>query len=337
MSAITTLHFWIDALSIVAVYAALTMVLNIEAGWGGMWDLGIAGLFAVGAYTYTIFTIKGFDDVVFAPGWPGWAGILMAMLVSGIVAFLVGLPALRARREYFLIITFAFAEVIRAQATNMEDVTRGTVGFNNITKPLAFGFEGDAYRAWLLFLTCLAVLIIFLFTRKISNSSYGRALRAMRDNEAAAVSLGIRVSRLRLQTFVLAGVLIGGIATLYVALVPIVQPGVFRPTLTFAVWTMLVLGGIGSKVGPILGAAALIIFTEFVELIKLEVPTTILRVLVAVHPLSIGLLLVLLLRFRPQGLLSERNAFGKRSRKQAIRAEKAPRDGKPPLEESQRQ
>ncbi len=303
--------FWLNVLTLMGVYSALTMVLNVEAGWGGMWDLGIAGLFAVGSYTYTILTITGFE-VSIAPGWPSWTGILAAMAMTGIVAFLVGLPSLRARREYFLIITFAFAEVFRQLAINWGDITNGTVGFNTLTKPLSFGLTGDDYRNLLLGLTWVIVILVFVLTRRLSRSSYGRALRAMRDNEPAAVSLGIRVSRLRLQTFVFAGVLMGGIAPFYLAWLDIVQPHVFESQLTFTVWTALVLGGIGSRFGPVMGAVALILFTELIE--RIDVPLSLRQLLVAVHPLAIGLLLVLLLRFRPQGIISENKTFGARSR-----------------------
>lgn len=311
----SSLPFWINVLTLMGVYAALTMVLNVEAGWGGMWDLGIAGLFAVGAYTYTILTITGFDEVLIAPGWPSWTGILAAMAMTGIVAFLVGLPSLRARREYFLIITFAFAEVFRNLAINLESVTNGTVGFNTLTRPFQSEFgnlKGDDYRALLLGITWIVVALIFVLTRRLSRSSYGRALRAMRDNEPAAVSLGIQVSRLRLQTFVFAGVLMGGVAPFYLAWIDIVQPHVFEPELTFTVWTALVLGGIGSRFGPVLGPVAFILFTELVR--SIDVPPSLLQLIAAVPQLAIGLLLVLLLRFRPEGLLSERKTFGVRSR-----------------------
>jgi len=139
------------------------------------------------------------------------------------------------------------------------------------------------------------------------------ALRAMRDNEPVALSLGIRVSRLRLQTFVLVGIAVGGVAPLYMWWLRYANPSVFEPQFTFTAWTALVLGGIASRFGAVLGVAVLLLFTELVELI--DVPLEFRTVLVAVHPLAIGLLLVLVLRFRPEGLLSERRTFGERSRR----------------------
>ena len=314
ISALGSSSFWVSLLALIGIYAAVTMLLNVEAGWGGMWDLGIVGLLAIGSYTYTIVTNPpGEFDVELAPGWPVWAGILAAMAMTGIVAFLVGLPALRARREYFLIITFAFAEVFRQLAINLRDVTQGTVGFSSVARPFESFFERDALRAVLLLVTWGAVLLVYALTRRISRSGYGRALRAMRDNEPVALSLGIRVSRLRLQTFVLVGIAVGGVAPLYMWWLRYANPSVFEPQFTFTAWTALVLGGIASRFGAVLGVAVLLLFTELVELI--DVPLEFRTVLVAVHPLAIGLLLVLVLRFRPEGLLSERRTFGERSRR----------------------
>jgi len=314
ISALGSPTFWMSLFMLIGIYAAVTMLLNVEAGWGGMWDLGIVGLLAIGSYTYTIVTNPpGEFDVVYSPGWPVWAGILAAMATTGIVAFLVGLPALRARREYFLIITFAFAEVFRQLAINLRDVTNGTVGFSSVARPFESFFERDALRGVLLAVTWAAALLVYALTRRISRSGYGRALRAMRDNEPVALSLGIRVSWLRLQTFVLVGVAVGGVAPLYLWWLRYVAPSVFEPQFTFTAWTALVLGGIASRSGAVLGVGVLLLFTELVELI--DVPPEFRNVHVAVHPLAIGLLLVLVLRFRPEGLLSERGTFGARARR----------------------
>ncbi|MYE67183.1 MAG: branched-chain amino acid ABC transporter permease, partial [Acidimicrobiia bacterium] len=163
--------FWVSLFTLIGVYAAVTMLLNVEAGWGGMWDLGIVGLLAIGSYTYTIVTNPpGEFDVDLAPGWPVWAGILAAMVMTGIVAFLVGLPALRARREYFLIITFAFAEVFRQLAINLRDVTQGTVGFSSVARPFESFFERAALRAVVLAVTWGAVLHVYALTRRLRRS-----------------------------------------------------------------------------------------------------------------------------------------------------------------------
>ena len=262
----TSPQFWISVLTLAGIYAAVTMVLNVEAGWGGMWDLGVVGLMAVGAYTYGIVTANDPGLTTrFQPGWPIWAGILASMAMTGLVAFLIGLPALRLRREYFLITTFAFAEVFRQLAVIQGDITNGTVGFNRLARPFESVVSGTDYNYLLLGIVTVIVLLIFLLTRAISNSAYGRALRSMRDNEPVVLSVGIGVTRLRLQTFVMAGIIFGAIAPVYLWWTRSLVPQLFIPAFTFTAWTALVIGGMGSRLGPLIGAIFLISFTEAVQ------------------------------------------------------------------------
>ncbi|MFT7476627.1 MAG: branched-chain amino acid transport system permease protein [Verrucomicrobiales bacterium] len=305
--------FWVSVLTLALIYAAVTMVLNVEAGWGGMWDLGVVGLVAVGAYTYGITTANDPGlETIFQPGWPIWLGVLAAMAVTGVVAFLIGLPALRLRREYFLITTFAFAEVFRQLAIIQSEITNGTVGFNRLQRPFESIVSGTDYNYVLLAIAAVVALMVFALTSTISRSAYGRALRSMRDNEPAVLSVGIDVSRLRLQTFVMSGVVLGGIAPVYLWWTRSLVPQLFIPAFTFTAWTALVIGGMGSRLGPMLGALILIAFTEAVRLV--DVPPEQIKLLIAFQPVAIGLLLIFVLRFRPEGLFPERNAFGARSR-----------------------
>lgn len=268
---------------------------------------------AVGAYTYGIVTANDPGLTTrFQPGWPIWAGILASMAMTGLVAFLIGLPALRLRREYFLITTFAFAEVFRQLAVIQGDITNGTVGFNRLARPFESVVSGTDYNYLLLGIVTVIVLLIFLLTRAISNSAYGRALRSMRDNEPVVLSVGIGVTRLRLQTFVMAGIIFGAIAPVYLWWTRSLVPQLFIPAFTFTAWTALVIGGMGSRLGPLIGAIFLISFTEAVRLI--DVPPEQIKLLVAVQPVAIGLLLILVLRLRPDGLISERSTFGSKAR-----------------------
>ena len=301
--------FWIGVLTLALIYGSLAMVLNVESGWGGMWDLGTAGLLASGAYFYAIVTI---DDpglgTTFVPGWPMWLAWPAAALFTGVVAFVIAIPALRLRREYFLITTLAFAEIIRHLIVIQSDLTRGTTGIANISRPLDGTVSGRNYNYVLFAIVAFATVIIYLITRRLGTSPYGRTLRAARDNEALALALGKRVNRMRLLTFVTAGVIIGAIAPLYLFFIRAISPSLFAPGLTFTVWTALIIGGIGSIRGGVVGAVVLIVFTEAVGLIELD-PSRI-NILIAIEPFMVGLFLVLVLRFRPEGLFTERKAFG---------------------------
>lgn len=298
--------FWVGVLTLALIYANLAMVLNVESGWGGMWDLGVAGLLASGAYFYVIL---GVDDpelgTRFVPGLPMWLAWPLAAVFTGLVALAIALPSLRLRREYFLITTLAFAEIIRQIAVIQADLTRGTVGFSSLDRPLDTLVEARSYNYVLLGIVAFATLVMYAITRRIGLSSYGRTLRAARDNEALALALGKRVNRMRIKTFVLAGVLIGAVAPLYLFYIRAITPQLFAPGITFTVWTALVIGGLGSIRGGVLGAVVLIVFTQGVRLIEIDP-----QYVSSIEPFLVGLLLVLVLRFRPDGLISERSTFG---------------------------
>ena len=300
--------FWVGVLTLAAIYASLAMALNVESGWGGMWDLGIAGLLAAGSYCYVILTADPDLGMRFAPGLSMWVAWPLSALFTGLVAFAIGAPALRLRREYFLITTLAFAEIIRQLVVIQADFTRGTLGIPNINRPFDSFVTGRDYNYVLLGIAVVAAAVMYLVTRQVGISPFGRTLRAARDNEAVALALGKRVNRMRIKTFILAGVLIGATAPVYLFYIRAISPQLFAPGITFTVWTALVIGGLGSIRGGLAGAFVLIVFTEAVGLI--EVDPSHINILVAIEPFMVGLLLVLVLRFRPDGLFSERSAFG---------------------------
>ncbi|MCK0176295.1 MULTISPECIES: branched-chain amino acid ABC transporter permease [Mycobacteriaceae] len=300
--------FLVGVLTLAAIYASLAMVLNLVAGWAGMWDLGVAGLVAVAAYTFIILTQTRVDTgLLFTPGWPMAVGIIGAVVVTGLAALLIALPSIRLRGEYFLITTLAFAEVIHQLAISESGLTRGTTGFSSIDRPFKDLVPASDYR-WLLLAVAIVVMTaVYLLLNRMSKAPFVRLLRASRDNEAVAQSLGKNVVRYRLITYVLAGALIGVITPLYLWHVRSVVPSLFVSELTFVVWTALVIGGMASRKGPIIGAALLITCTELLTFLQGSAEYA--QLLAATRPVILGLLLILVLRFRPEGLMSERSAF----------------------------
>lgn len=303
--------FFVGVLTLGGIYAILAMVLNLESGWAGMWDLGLVGLVAVGAYTYIITTQTTHDDVVFAPHLPMWLGVVLAGVAGGIAALIIGIPSLRVRGEYFLITTLAFAEVIRQLAVNLGSVTRGTVGFNQFDRPFESVVHGSGYRWLLLIMVWLVAGVVYLLMRRLARSPYGRLLRGFRDNDSVATSLGKHTNRHRIQTYVLAGFLYGATAPLYVWFIRTVTPSLFASDVTFVAWTALVIGGIGSLRGPVLGAVILLVVTEASSLVQGSGDFAV--VLASIRFIVLGMVLILVMRFRPQGLSDERSAFAEAS------------------------
>lgn len=307
--------FLVNLLTLAAFYALLSQILNLVAGWAGMWDLGVVGLVAVGGYTFVIVTQSSdvSQNLLIAPKLPLGVGILVAGLVTACAAFIIGVPSLPLRGEYFLITTLAFAEIVRQIAINATNLTLGTVGFSNFDRPLSGQLSGRPYRLFMLGFVLLLVGLTYLFMRRLTNSPYGRLLRASRDNEAVALSLGKNVTRLRLTTFTFSGLLIGLSAPVYMWHISTIVPSLFRPQLTFTVWTALVIGGIGSRSGPVLGAAILIVGTEFLTFFQGSASAA--ELLAATRPLLLGLLLVLFVRYRSLGIVPEARSFQNESAK----------------------
>ena len=299
--------FFVGVLTLAGIYAVLSMILNLEAGWAGMWDLGIAGLLAVGGYTFIIVTQTQSDDVTFAPGLPMWMGVILGGLAGGVAALIIGLPSLRVRGEFFLITTLAFAEVIRQLAINLNSLTRGTVGFNQFDRPFEALAAGRAYRVLLLALVWVVVGLVYLLMRRLVNAPYGRVLRAFRDNDAVALSLGKHTNRHRIQTFVLAGLLYGTVAPLYLWFLRIATPSIFSSEITFVTWTALVIGGIGSKGGPVLGSIILLLVTESVALLQGSADLAV--ILASARLIVLGLVLILVMRYRPAGVITEHSSL----------------------------
>ena len=246
MSASGVLLFFVGVMTLAGFYAILAMILNLEAGWAGMWDLGIAGFLAVGSYVFLITTQTTHDDVLFAPALPMWAGVILASLAGGVMALVIGLPSLRVRGYYFLITTLAAAEVIRQLTINLGSLTRGTVGFNRFDRPFEGLVSAGNYRWVLLALVWIVVGLVYLLMVRLGHSPFGRLARGFRDNDAVALSLGKWTNRQRVRVFVFAGLLYGAVAPLYLWYVRSLTPALFSSDVTFLAWTVLVIGGIGS-------------------------------------------------------------------------------------------
>ncbi|MGB3483873.1 MAG: branched-chain amino acid ABC transporter permease [Mycobacterium sp.] len=304
-----SIEFVVTIATLAFVFTMAGQLLNLEAGWGGMWDLGIAGLIAVGAYSYVLLTTAT-DAAVPGLGLPFWAGMLGAALITGLVAVLIGWPALRLRGEYFLITTFAFAEIIRQVIVIQKDLTGGTFGLTTVVKPLEMQFTYAAYPYVRLALVIAMTAAIWMICSRIATSSYGASLRAARDNEPLAMAMGKSVKSLRLTTYGTVGLLCGlFVGPAYAWILEALVPSAFRSNLTFTIWAGLVIGGLGSRFGPIVGALLLTAVSEMVRLV--DVPHEYANLHAAAHPLLVGILLIALLRWRPDGLLSESGTFAR--------------------------
>lgn len=292
----------ITVVTVGGIYALLALALNLQLGYTGLINFGIVAYFAAGAYAYVVLVQpppSGFDTYLFGFGLPIWVGLIGACAAGALFALITGWPCLRLRGEYLALTTFAFAEVLGSLITNADSITNGTLGFTNLVQPLEDAVAPEDYGWLLAGLVAAVVVIVYLFIRRLTGSSYGNVLKAVRDDELAAVLAGKRVKRLRLQSFVIGAVVSGLAGAIYTWYTTVASPGLFSADITFTVFIILTLGGIGSNLGAVLGAFILIAFQETVRGLATN-PVIAQRVGSVVVALE-GLMFLVVLRYFPGG------------------------------------
>lgn len=292
-------------LTLVGIYALLTLGLNVQWGFTGLFNIGIAAFFSVGAYTSVILTtpasprhLGGFD-LPLAVGWTG------AMVTAGILAFLVGLITLRLREDYLAIASIGIAEIVRLFLKNEEWLTNGVRGIGGIPRPFAFLGPGLRELATMALVLAL-VAVIYLALERARQSPWGRGLRAIREREVSAMAAGKNVLSFRLQAFVLGSMVMGLSGAVYAHFIGFISPEAFDPMYaTFLVWVMLIVGGSGNNRGALLGALVIWIVWSGTEYLANMLPADLVARASAMRLLLVGVLLQVILLTRPQGLLPE--------------------------------
>jgi ABC-type branched-chain amino acid transport system, permease component len=292
---------------IVLILGVLTLALNLHWGFTGLFNAGVVGFYAIGAYTHAILTAPPQPQYIGNFGLPWLAGVLGAMATSALAGWLIGLVTIRLRGDYLAIATFGVAVSIQLVALNWEPLTGGPQGLTRIGKPLAQLFETPfGFNLWFLGLMLVLMATIYWALDRVLMSPWGRVLRAIREDETAAVALGKSARRFRLEAFVLGSTLMGLAGALYVSFIGFVSPFDFLPIVTFQVWAMLIVGGSGNNRGALLGALVVwAIWAGSGVLVSKLVPPSRAAQGAAIQVILIGLLLMLVLLFRPRGLIGE--------------------------------
>lgn len=268
--------------ALVAVFAILALSLTLLAGTAGQISLGQAGLFAIGAYASALLTKEH--------AWSFWLALPAAGLLAAIIGAVIVAPALSLRGHYVAIVTLGIGAMVTSVLLNAEWLTHGPMGVTNIPPPVLFGNSIVAPRDF--YLLALAVLLVCTaFTAGLQHSHLGRAWRAIREDEIAAQSFGIHLVSYKSLAFALGAFMAGLGGSLLAHLYTFISPDIFDVTISILALTIVVLGSMANVFGALLGAAILIGGPELF------------RPLHDVRMLGYGLLLLLLVRFRPQGLL----------------------------------
>lgn len=281
--------------------------LNLQWGFTGMFNAGVAGFVAIGAYTMAILTGPERAAVFGGFELPFVVGLAGAMAAAGIGALVVGLATLRLKHEYLAVATFGIAVTIQLVCLNWEYLTGGTLGLIGIPNPIKTLVDGPlAQNALFLGVVVVVAGLTFVALERIVKSPWGRMLKAIREDEVAAASLGKSPDRIRLEAFVLGCMIMGLSGALYVAFIGYVSPWDFLPILTFQIWTMLIVGGSANNRGAVLGALIVWgVWTSSGFVISRVVPSEIQAQGGAMQAILIGLILVVTLLVRPRGLIGE--------------------------------
>jgi branched-chain amino acid transport system permease protein len=270
--------------TIVGIQVLLTLGLNFHYGLTGLVNFGHVAFYALGAYTSALLTLAGV---------PFLGGLAAGVVVAVAASLLVGSATLRLREDYFAILTLGFSELLRLLLINVREVTQGTLGLPGIPRPLRAVFP-DAYHVFYMALAIGVMLLAYVLCEVLARSPLGRTLRAIRDDDQAAMALGKNVLAFRLTALGWGAGLAAVAGSLWAHYVTYVVPDQFTPEITFYTWMAMIIGRPGSTLGAVWGTAALVVVLEGTRFVKDVVPMIDEPKLAALRQVAIGLGLIVL-------------------------------------------
>jgi branched-chain amino acid transport system permease protein len=282
------MEYFLHILVIAGIYIILTLGLNLMVGVTGLAALGHIAFACVGAYTSSLLALNY--------GISPWIGLITGACFASLLGLVIGFPSIRLKGDYLALATFGFGVIVYSVSKNWVDLTRGPMGLPGIPKFAVFSFELQPVWTYL-FLTTAFVLFTAFTINRIVDSPFGRALKSIREDEVASLSIGKDVNRYKLIVF-MAGAFFAGIAgSLYAHYITFIDPSSFTVMESIAVLLMVVFGGMGSIRGSFIGALILVIFPEMLRF--LGMPSS---VAAPLRQMIYGLLLIILMLKRPQGI-----------------------------------
>ena len=325
--------YYIDVATQAGIFVTLALGLNVVVGFAGLLDLGYVAFFAVGAYLWGIFSTSQITLINPAamPVSPllFYLFIPLGLLVGCLFGVLLGLPVLRLRGDYLAIVTLGFGEVIRVLANNLDkpvNITNGSQGIRDIARPPLFfaSFARDTlglklndnqlYQQFFYFLVLLIVLVVVVVVSRLKSSRIGRAWEAIREDETAAIAQGIPLVRMKLLAFAVGASFAGAMGVVFASKQLFINPPTFDLLRSINILSMVILGGMGSIPGVVLGA----VLVTLLDLQILPRISTVLREAqdagfpipetfdpTQYQRLLFGLLLILMMIFRPEGILPD--------------------------------
>ncbi|MHB1455880.1 MAG: branched-chain amino acid ABC transporter permease [Armatimonadota bacterium] len=278
---VLTNNYHIGVMVFIGIHTILALGLNLLIGYAGQVSLGHAAFYGIGAYTTAILTT--------ALNWPAWIGLLCAPIVTGLTAYLIGMPTLKLKGHYLAMATLGFGMIVKIFFVEFSTLTGGTSGITGIP-PLTLGSIQLVSDKQYYYVVWFFALLLIWVSYNIVESRVGRALRAVHTSEIAAASVGVDIAKYKIQVFVLSGVYCGLAGALYAHYIRFVNPDPFGFMFSIQLVVMVVVGGMASIWGAIAGASAITFLSQALQRFEdFEV-------------IVFGAILVFVMIYMPQGL-----------------------------------
>lgn len=273
--------YYLDVAILAGIYLILALGLNVVIGFAGLLNLGFAAFYAIGAYAYALLHTK--------VGFGFWTAMPGSLVLTTIAGFLLAVPALRLRGDYLAIVTLGFGEITRLILNNWDSLTHGPNGISGIARPGILDFPLNTLSSFYYLVLCCVIFTLFIIQR-VHASRIGRAWIAIREDEIASSAMGIPATAYKLYAFAFGAFWASLAGSLFTAKMQFVSPESFTFMESVLIVCMVILGGLGSIAGVVIGALVLVILPEMLREVQLY------------RMLALGAGLVLLMIFRPQGL-----------------------------------
>jgi branched-chain amino acid transport system permease protein len=283
------MEYLLHILVITGIYIILTMSLNLIVGYTGLASLGHAAFSCVGAYASALLAINYGLSPLF--------GLLIGAATAAVLGAFIGIPSLRLKGDYLALATFGFGVIVYSVAKNWVAVTRGPMGLPGIPAFSIFGFQLSDIWQYLV-LVVVFVLVTYFVINRIVSSPFGRVLRGIREDEIAALAMGKNINKYKIIVFIIGAFFAGIAGSLYAHYITFIDPSSFTVMESITILLMVVFGGMSSLSGSFIGATVLVIFPELLRF--LGMPSS---VAAPLRQMLYGLLLILLMLKRPQGIL----------------------------------
>jgi branched-chain amino acid transport system permease protein len=280
--------YFTDVAILVGIYIILALGLNVVVGFTGLLNLGFVAFYAIGAYSYALLNTRfGLDF---------WSALPFSVVLTSVAGFLLAIPALRLRGDYLAIVTLGFGEITRLILNNWDSLTRGPNGISGIAPPVIMSVSLGKL-SYYYYLVLFFVLVTVFITRRVYASRIGRAWVAIREDEIASSVTGINTTLYKLYACAFGAFWAGLAGAVFAAKMQFVSPESFTFMESVLILCMVILGGLGSIAGVIIGAFLLVLLPEVLREVQLY------------RMLALGIGLVLLMVYRPQGLLGGKGVF----------------------------